>query len=179
MIQKALKFSEIRHKGQMYGDSPYMNHIHDVVELAKKLGYNEDIQVCCALHDVLEDTDTNVNDIISNFGVGVFETVWAVTDANGKDRKEKKRNTYPKIKGSYKATIVKVLDRVCNINACLENENHDKFKMYQDEHKELFESVKSENHSNLVIPAWEEYAKFFGLNLDISYKNYIKSLSNS
>lgn len=177
-LDKALKYSEIKHNGQLYGEKPYMNHIMDVVELAKDLGYNEEIQICCALHDVLEDTKTTPRDILVNFGVSVFETVWAVTDANGDSRKEKKMNTYPKIKGSYKATIVKILDRVCNIRACLNDENHEKFEMYKNEHKELFDNVKSINHPTKVIPAWEKYGKFFGLNLDISYKNYIKSISN-
>lgn len=177
-LKKALRYSEIKHGNQMYGEKPYMYHINSVVELAEKLGYSEEIQVCCALHDVLEDTETTPQDILTNFGVQVFEVVWAVTDADGDNRSTKKQNTYPKIKSSWKSTVVKILDRVCNIEACLELENEEKFIMYQREHKELFDNVKSKDHSNLVVPAWKEYGKFYGLSLDPSFKMYINSMSN-
>lgn len=177
-LNKALKYSELRHKGQMYGNEPYINHLNEVVSLAKKLGYDEEIQVACALHDTLEDTSTTPQDLVINFGQDVFNIVWAVTDASGNNRSERKMNTYPKIKQNEKAVVVKVLDRICNINKCLENENNKKFNMYKDEHKDLFIHTKSESHSEIVKKAWQEYGKFFGLNLDISYKIYMQSLSN-
>lgn len=177
-LKKALNFSENKHGSQMYGDLPYMKHIYDVVYLAKDLGYNEEIQVACALHDVLEDTDTTPNEIIKNFGRQTFETVWGVTDAEGESRKQRKKNTYPRIKSSWKSTVVKILDRVSNIKSCIEYDNIKKLEMYRKEHKEMFKSVKSKNHSSMVLYAWIEYGKYFSFNKDKSYRSYMELMSN-
>ena len=174
-LKKALKFSEQKHGNQMYGDKPYMYHINNVVDLAKDLGYDESIQMGCALHDVLEDTDTSDSDIIIHFGYEVYNMVWAVSDIPSHSRSHSKFLTYPNIKNNWKATVVKILDRCSNINQSVELNRPDKFKMYKDEHDIFFQSIHDTNHPIEVLDAWEEFGRLFGYHKNKKFINYLNS----
>lgn len=58
---------------------------------------------------------------------------WMLKDEDGKNRKERHRNTYPKIALSKKATLIKLCDRYCNVKESLSDKR--KLKMYQKEHE--------------------------------------------
>lgn len=132
-LERALLVAEKAHAGQSYNIYPYIFHVKQVVKIAQELGYDESIVVACALHDVLEDTPVSYNDIRKAFGVEVAEIVYAVTDELGRNRKERKENTYPKIRANWKATVVKICDRIANVRQSKEY-NRSLFVMYCEEH---------------------------------------------
>jgi len=70
-VERALLVAEKAHAHQTYDIYPYIYHIKMTVKEAKDLGYDEVIQVASALHDVLEDTDLNYNDVKKAFGLEV------------------------------------------------------------------------------------------------------------
>ncbi len=114
-IDIARKFAEHYHSGQKYGgEHDYMFHLYDCVNTALSWGYNDtDILISLFLHDSLEDTDISEDEIRTNFGDRVLNTVIAVSGV-GANRKERMQSIYNKLHMSDIAGLVKLIDRYCN-----------------------------------------------------------------
>lgn len=160
-IERARLAATRAHAGQTYDIYPYTYHLEQVLKVAQDLGYDETIQVSCLLHDIMEDCDLSYNDIKNNFGEEVAEIVYCVTDELGRNRQERKEKTYPKIKANWKATVVKICDRIANAK-----QSHDfnpkLYKMYQKEHLGFIKQLLDENHPSDVDKAWLELGKILG-----------------
>lgn len=141
------------HANQSYDIYPYMYHIQEVVDIAKELQFNDDIICACYLHDAIEDGDLSYKDIKKAFGVIVAEIVYAVTDELGRNRKERKEKTYPKIQAMWMAVAVKLCDRIANVRQSKEY-NKELFKMYQKEHAEFKKKLYMEQGDSIAL-AWE------------------------
>ena len=139
-LERALMVAEKAHANQSYDIYPYMYHIKMVVEIAKDLGFRENIQVACALHDVLEDSDLSFNDIKKHFGIEVASIVYRVTDELGKNREERKERTYGKIRASWPACAVKVCDKIANVEYS-KLYNKGLYEMYRKEHPVFKEAL--------------------------------------
>lgn len=155
-LDRALLVAEKAHSNQTYDIYPYIYHIKQVVKVASELGYDETILVASALHDTLEDTDLSYKDIKKAFGGEVAEIVYCVTDELGRDRKERKLKTYPKIKANWKATAVKICDRIANMRQSYDY-NESMFKTYKQEHETFCNNLKNETHPTQEIKkAWDK-----------------------
>lgn len=148
-LERALMLAEHYHANQRYGVYPYMYHINQVIDIAEQFCYEPDIIISCALHDILEDTNLSYNDLKTYFNEDIAEIVYAVTDELGRDRNERKSKTYPKIKSNWRAIVVKMCDRIANIE-------HSKlydpqlFGLYMREHKDFIENIIPVNmHSEI------------------------------
>lgn len=120
------------HSNQSYADIfPYEKHLDDVVEVLKRLGYSGKFIVAGYLHDSMEDDAISYNDLKRHFGIDVAEMVFCVTDELGRNRKEKKEKTLPKTASNPDAIIVKLADRIANI------EQGGKIDMYAKEYDEF------------------------------------------
>ena len=140
VVTKARDMAIKLHSEQLYDTHPYVKHLDDVYSVAKRLTTNEDIWVASYLHDVLEDTKCNYETIKNQFGEKVAELVYAVTDELGRNRQERKANTYPKIFDDNDAITLKICDRIANFTYCKLSSlkgSCDKYKMYSDEHVEF------------------------------------------
>lgn len=161
-VERALLAADKAHANQSYDIYPYGYHFRQVKRIAEELGYDESIVVSCILHDTLEDTDLSYKDLKKAFGEEVAEIVFCVTDELGRNRKEKKMKTYPKIKSNWKATVVKVCDRIANMQQSKEY-NENLFKMYQKEYSDLVDNIKSDAHpQNEVGKAWKRLEELVG-----------------
>lgn len=155
IIEKALLIAESAHKDQKYDIFPYIYHVKEVKYVAESLGYDTSIIVAAILHDTIEDSDLSFNDIKKAFGEEIAEIVYCVTDELGRNRKERKEKTYPKIKRNWKATIVKICDRYVNVKHSKEY-NPKMFEMYKKEHNKFYSELFSYNHPvNEVDKAWK------------------------
>lgn len=162
--ERALMVAEKAHANQSYDIYPYTYHIKQVVAIAEELGYDESVIVASALHDVLEDTDLSYNDVKKAFGKEVAEIVYAVTDELGRNRKERKSKTYPKIRNNWKATAVKICDRIANVNQS-RLYNDELFKTYQKEQEGFKKHVFSKEHPSVEMDkAWAKLEHTLGLN---------------
>ena len=122
------------HKHQRYGDDPYMVHLFDVVGVLHRFGHDEEEMLAVAwLHDIIEDTPMNYNDVKVACGDGVADVVLALTDEIGKNRRERKVKTLPKIKGNLWAQTVKLADWIANVTNAIE----EKPKLLQMYHKDF------------------------------------------
>lgn len=141
LLEQARKFAEDRHVGQTISDGkPYIVHLDKVVANLRKFGYGSDTNLLIAgyLHDIVEDTGTTLEEIKALFGDDVMALVHGVTDEPGINRKERKAKTYPKIKGNDRITVLKLCDRIANV----EYPSQDKEKylsMYRKEQKSFEE----------------------------------------
>lgn len=120
------------HSNQSYDDIfPYEKHLDDVTDVLKRFGFSGKYIVAAALHDAIEDDGISYNDIKKHFGTEVAEMVYCVTDELGRNRREKKEKTLPKTASNPDAIILKLADRIANI------EHGGKIDMYAKEYQEF------------------------------------------
>lgn len=117
---KAIVFAAEKHKYQRrkgFNQVPYINHPLKVAQLLSDCGEeDEQLLIASILHDVIEDTDTTVDELIRDFGKGVCDLVLEVTDDKELPfaiRKELQIKSAPGL--SVKAKKLKIADKICNI----------------------------------------------------------------
>lgn len=127
IIFDAVSFAAERHKKQTrkgLGKIPYINHPIQVAKLLSDFGEEEDELIISALlHDVIEDTTKDDNEIkqlsniiLNKFGEIVLQTVLEVSDNKSLPVEERKRLQVvhtPKL--SDRAKKLKIADKICNI----------------------------------------------------------------
>jgi (p)ppGpp synthase/HD superfamily hydrolase len=91
------------------------------------------------LHDAVEDQGVEPQQIADRFGGGVAAIVDAVSDPAGESRKAQKAAAYPRIAALDDAVIVKLADRIANVEA-----GGPKVAMYAGEQAAFREIVRSD-----------------------------------
>lgn len=154
--ERAILIAEASHGNQTYGLYPYIYHCKKVAEIAEGLGFDEAIIVSCILHDTLEDTSLSYNNLKKEFGTEVAEIVYAVTDELGRNRNEKHSKTYPKIYNNWKATAVKLCDRIANFTESVFS-NCNMASVYIKEYPDFVKGIKNPSHTQPeLLSAWVE-----------------------
>ncbi len=121
LILKAASFAAHKHRNQRRKDvdaSPYINHPLALARVLAEEGGVTDVATLCAalLHDTVEDTDTTVEELASEFGAEVAALVAEVTDDKALPKAERKRMQVEHAAHiSYKAKRVKLADKICNL----------------------------------------------------------------
>jgi (p)ppGpp synthase/HD superfamily hydrolase len=122
-------FATQRHADQKYGDQPYSEHLKEVAQVVRRFGYEfkpaelELLLEGAFLHDTLEDTQTTREELTELFGVELSDLVYAVSDEQGKTRKERKAKTYPKMIANGLAIALKLADRIANVENCIKTKS--------------------------------------------------------
>lgn len=153
--QKAIKFAGLKHANQNMPDSKanYLVHLSNVAmevltAYHKENSFDVELAVQAALlHDVLEDTDTSFAELKSKFDTQLATTVLALTkDKSLPDKKEQMRNSLIRINSTFKeATIVKLADRITNLQEPPQHWTNEKIKTYQNEASLILEKLKGKN----------------------------------
>ncbi len=121
MVLKAAKFAADKHRTQRRKDagaSPCINHPIDVAEMLVRVGQVNDPNILAAalLHDTLEDTETEPEEIRKEFGEKVLSLVLEVTDDKKLTKEERKelqvQNAPHKSDG---AKQIKIADKISNL----------------------------------------------------------------
>jgi (p)ppGpp synthase/HD superfamily hydrolase len=122
--QKAIAFAGYAHKNQLVPGKEYnyVVHISNVAaEIARliiieKVG-DEDLAIqCTLLHDVIEDTDTKIEDIKNEFGENVLNGILALTKDEKIDKEGRMKDSLKRIKEQGKEiACVKMADRITNL----------------------------------------------------------------
>lgn len=92
-IDLARKYCLQYHKGQTrkFSDAPYSSHPYAVVEILDKYGYNDEVIQCIAyLHDAVEDTPLQMDEIMDVFGFEIANGVYIMSKNKGKITEGKK-----------------------------------------------------------------------------------------
>jgi (p)ppGpp synthase/HD superfamily hydrolase len=135
------------HGNQMYGDSPYVNHLDDVVDVLSRFGFSGEYIIAGYFHDTGEDTALAYTKLKKNWGLDIAEMVYCVSDELGRTRKEKKEKTLPKTASNPKAIILKLADRIANV------EMGGKLDMYIKEYGEFKKALYTKGTN--AEPMWE------------------------
>ncbi|WP_430788829.1 HD domain-containing protein [Virgibacillus flavescens] len=95
MKEQAKNFAEKAHQGQKRKntDAAYITHPIRVAEKLERAGLPEELVCAGYLHDVVEDTIYEIEDIEAEFGPRVAELVAAHTEDKSKSWQERKQHT--------------------------------------------------------------------------------------
>ena len=121
LVLKAVHFAADKHRAQSRKDeanTPYINHPIALTNLLSNYAGITDANVLAAaiLHDTVEDTDATVEDIEELFGRKIRDIVMEVTDDKSLPSAERKRLQIEHAgKLSYEARLVKLADKICNL----------------------------------------------------------------
>lgn len=83
LVRAALARARTAHEGQVRngsGGMPYVEHPIRVAALLDAHGYREEVLAAALLHDVIEDSDLDLDEIREEFGAEVAGLVGALTD---------------------------------------------------------------------------------------------------
>jgi len=143
IVAKARLFAQMAHGSQQYGTvGPYSVHLEDVERVLAQYTQSDDLKAAAWLHDVIEDTEYKSLEG-HGFPDYVVELVQAVTDEPGKNRKERKAATYKKIIDVPDAVVLKLADRIANVEACRKNNNNPNLlAMYRSEHPAFLAALR-------------------------------------
>ncbi len=121
LILLALEFAAHKHRDQRRKDvhaSPYINHPIALANVLVNEGAVRDPDIICAalLHDTIEDTETEVNELARAFGPRIRDIVLEVTDDKSLKKTERKRlQVVRAAHASRQAKLVKLADKICNL----------------------------------------------------------------
>lgn len=121
LILRAAAFAADRHRTQRRKDveaSPYINHPLKVAAILAEEGGIADPHVLAAalLHDTVEDTETNIEEVHDRFGSEVAGIVAEVTDDKSLQKADRKRLQVERSGSkSNGAKLVKLADKIANL----------------------------------------------------------------
>jgi (p)ppGpp synthase/HD superfamily hydrolase len=123
LVVNAADFAAKRHANQRRkgaAGEPYINHLAEVAMLlAGATGGNDAALVAAGfLHDTLEDTPTEYEELAALFGSDVADLVAAVTDDKSLPKAERKRLQVEHTpKKSVRARLLKLADKISNVRS--------------------------------------------------------------
>ena len=120
-IHEAIVFAAIAHKGQVRKgtDIDYLSHPMEVLQILAAAGADENVQIAGILHDVVEDTPFEIEDIRKKFGDDVAYLVDSHTEPDKslswRKRKEKALEHLKSADGRVKQMVF--ADKLANIRS--------------------------------------------------------------
>jgi (p)ppGpp synthase/HD superfamily hydrolase len=115
-----------RHQIRKDGRTPYVAHVFRVaLTVSQVFGWNEDATITAAiLHDTIEDTTTDYEDIEKHFGTHVADMVSALTKNMALPEPEREREYDARLaKADWRVRLIKLADTYDNFCDALGTEN--------------------------------------------------------
>lgn len=126
LVARAREFAIQRHGSQRrkYENIPYHVHLDRVVALLHDYGYDAQHIIAAAyLHDTLEDTQTTLSELLSEFGTEVGELVYWLSDLEQGTRKNRKRMSAWRLsRAPMEAKLIKLADFADNTPSIVEHD---------------------------------------------------------
>ena len=175
---KAVMFATKAHVGQTRkgNNIPYIYHPMEVLQILTEMDCDEDVKIAGVLHDTVEDTDTTIEDIKSEFGDNVASLVGGHTEDKSKTWVERKSEDLNSLrKGSIGLKAIVFADKLSNILSLYDdyrvlgdkvydkfNANKDMQAWYYGELLKVFVEYKEDLSVELVDKYTEIYTNLFG-----------------
>jgi len=150
--QKALKFASKAHFNQRLTGTnlPYIIHpvnvAMEVMSAIPNLKYvNHDLAIECALlHDVIEDTKVTYSILVNEFGKEIAEGVSALSKNKDLPKKDQLKDSLERIvKQPFEIWMVKLADRISNLEPPPDSWQLEKRKEYLKDAKLIYETLKA------------------------------------
>lgn len=154
LFQKAIWYAAKAHQGQTVPGTqlPYLTHLSQVVSEVWACWHENnpfDIEkavLCAWLHDVLEDTPAKEQELQTHFGQTIATGVKALTKNPELPHTEQMGDSLTRIVAhSPEVCIVKMADRITNLQAPPAHWQLDKRQRYQEEAKQIWEALHQAN----------------------------------
>ena len=124
VLTKAYQFASLHHWGQKRkgGGAPYLTHPVAVALMLHQAGYGEDVVAAGLLHDVLEDSGCDLEEMECAVGKSITRLVVEVTESSKKEPwNNRKRNYLLCLKSaSPEALAVACADKIHNIRSLMQ-----------------------------------------------------------
>lgn len=152
IVTKALIFATKAHGAQQrkYTGEPYIVHPIEVMMLVREHGGTQEMQAAALLHDVIEDTEVVLDEILATFGSAVARLVDRLTEpaweGNRKQRKQQECDRLASIEPD--AQTIKYADLVSN-SVSITAFDPGFAKVYLAEKREILE-VMDKGHPELL-----------------------------
>ena len=159
LVRRAVVFATKAHGDQKrrYTGEPYIVHPIEVAQIVLMAGLPEEAVAGAVLHDTVEDTDTTIETIRSEFGDAVAAIVWETTDISRKeDGNRKARKALDRehlARASHLGQSVKCADFLSNTPSIVEHDPNFA-KTYLREIRETL-GVLVRAHPPLLCAAWD------------------------
>ncbi len=157
LYQKSAKFAGEKHSNQQVKGSSanYMLHLSNVameILLAYQREANFDLAVAvqtALLHDTIEDTNTTFEEVEKLFGEQVAKNVLALTKNDSiKGKEEKMIDSLHRIEQcSKEAKLVKIADRITNLQEPPNIWDKDKIQQYHQQAKLIYDKLRGEENT--------------------------------
>jgi len=127
LLLRAAEFAAVLHTDQRRKGAraePYINHPIEVARLIAQAteGTCTDAIIAALLHDTVEDTAATLKDVAAAFGDEIAAIVAEVTDDKSLPKAErKKRQVESAAAKSYPARLVKLADKISNLQSMQES----------------------------------------------------------
>ena len=155
LYQKAMKFAGEKHSEQKVPgtNANYLLHLSNVaMEIlmayahSKNFDINFTIQIAI-LHDTIEDTDTNFEEVKQEFGENIAKGVLALTKNDAvSSKKEKMQDSLIRINELQKEVgMVKLADRITNLQKPPSHWDKNKVALYLEEAKVIANTLQGKN----------------------------------
>ncbi len=124
LVGKAFRFARLAHQGCRRNDgSPYILHALAVALIcSRELGLGSTTIVCALLHDIVEHSDRNIEDIEANFGSQISSIVAGINKLSGgifghaaETQALKLRDMMMSMSTDVRVILVKMADRMHNL----------------------------------------------------------------
>ncbi len=172
--QDAMQFAAYAHRNQKRkgADIPYIVHPIECSMIVSSITDDEDVIIAALLHDVIEDTEFDYDDIESRFGARVAHLVLCETEdkRDGKSKEEtwhiRKKETIDHLKSAERdAKIICLGDKLSNIRASIRDYDTNKKQFWQrfNQSDPDFQGWYYESVGNILgeelsdTDAWKEY----------------------
>ena len=125
-LLNAINFATIKHRNQRRKNqekTPYINHPIEVTTFLSNAGITDvNVLMAAVLHDTIEDTGTTYDEIASQFGSDVAETVLECSDDKKLDKVQRKKLQIEHAEViSTAAKLVKMSDKLSNMRDLMFN----------------------------------------------------------
>jgi (p)ppGpp synthase/HD superfamily hydrolase len=166
----AMHFAAIAHGEQKVPGKPYSYIVHisnvcmEVIATVRKMkGLDENLAIICAiLHDVIEDTTVSNTKLKTQFGTKIYKGVMALTKRKDIAKDRQMKDSLKRIKKEpVEIGIVKMADRIVNLETPPQNWTNEKIKEYYEEAKIILKELK-------------QCSPFLAKRLDKKIKDYRK-----
>ncbi len=142
-----IKYGSLKRKAK---EIPYVIHPIRITSILRAAGFNEfddeEIMVAALFHDLLEDTDTNLKEIESQFGKKVGEIVIELTKPKGTKGRKKDEWLELFTDNSKEAKIIKIADRIDNLMDMRDIWDIEKQRSYADQARIILKSCGDANN---------------------------------
>lgn len=151
LVREALEQARSDHEGQVRngsGGMPYIEHPMRVAALLDEHGFGDEVLAAALLHDVVEDSDTTLDELREKFGGEVVGLVGAMTDDESIDdyRQRKAEHRERLAAAPTEAMAIYGADKLTNVRTLAE--------AYAEEGDAVREEFKVPVELKLTI--WEE-----------------------